>query len=729
MKKHYSFILIFIILIIVFFKEVIVMKSSFLSGDYLVQFYPWSKLYAASIKHFEFPFWTRYFNSGFPLVAEGQVGGFYPFNLVMFFLLPFEVAYNYSIILHFVLAGVFTYMYARKIGSDQWGGTLSALTFCFGSAYAGCFYNTVTMKTLIWFPLVLFLFEKYFDRKRIQYLIFSGLIIGIQFLAGFAQMAFYSLFFYMVYFLYGLRVAQKITFEDLLKFGVVVFISIIVFYPQLILSWQLMQLSNRSNASLGFALWGSFSPLNLLGVYFPYTVIKGTTFYIGVLTIVFLINAVINVKQEIRVRPIFLIFLLSFFLALGVFNPFYVFLLKLTGLYIFRNPSKLLFFGMFSASVMAGWGFTRLCNFESHVAKNKTIRLFSVVTFIMLGVLLSLNIIFTLMKDAFLSMGKWYASHYIYGKAYHRYDISVYFDKVNDFYQQIVAHSSLNNVFTIASLLLCFSALLLVRYAVSTKETKSWLKYVSMAFITIDLYLFSFYGTGFRGNMQPYTKIAYTHQNILRILKDDKGMYRIVPFDLTDGRMPWWVRPNANILVGVESIASYTPLVESNYNNALSGLEVVDCSLGLVSPSEEAVVNKLQLLRLLNVKYIVTARDLRFDFLEKLISEDSVSLYKLKNYFPRVFFSKEVDKQMEVDSEQRLRLVKYTDGFIKIALKTDKDGYVILSERYYSGWSVYVDGKKSMLIKAHDLIQAVKVNKGDHQILFKYEPVFFGSAS
>ena len=91
-KQHKGFFLFFAFTISLFMGKQIIMQESMLRGDFLMQFYPWMKVYAQSIKDFSFPFWCRYFHSGFPLMAEGQIGGFYPLNILIFFLLPFKIA-------------------------------------------------------------------------------------------------------------------------------------------------------------------------------------------------------------------------------------------------------------------------------------------------------------------------------------------------------------------------------------------------------------------------------------------------------------------------------------------------------------------------------------------------------------------------------------------------------------------------------------------------------------
>ncbi|MCK4852281.1 MAG: hypothetical protein KAS86_04120, partial [Candidatus Omnitrophica bacterium] len=235
MRKHTGFIIFFTLLILIFFWKLISMKGAFLGGDYAAQFYPWSRTYSAAIQDFRFPYWTRWFHSGFPLMAEGQVGGFYPLNMLFFFFLPFRIAYNYIVVFHFVLAGVFTYMFARKTGACQWGGALATLLFCFGSAYAGCFYNTVMVKTLVWVPLVLLLFEKYFENRKARYVIGAGVVLGIQLLAGFVQMAFYSALFYLVYFIYGLMTRKDMRIRDILILAAGLSAAGIIFYPQFVL--------------------------------------------------------------------------------------------------------------------------------------------------------------------------------------------------------------------------------------------------------------------------------------------------------------------------------------------------------------------------------------------------------------------------------------------------------------------------------------------------------------
>lgn len=722
MKKHLGFIIFFAAIIFIFLYKLIFMKTTFLYGDNLEQFYPWSKIYSEAIKNFSFPFWIRYVNSGFPLMAEGQIGGFYPLNIIIFFLLPFNISYNYSVILHFVLAGVFTYIYARKIGADQWGGALSVLVFCFGSSYAGCFYNIITLRTLIWFPLGLFIIEKYFDASKLRYYFYLGIILGMQLLAGFTQMAIYSSLFYMIYFFYGLWVRNNLKLNDIIKIGIAFFIAAILFLPQFILSFKMANLSTRTQGSLGFSLWGSFNPINLVSLCFPSVIFYGSQFYIGIFSLIFLISSIYALKKEHKLRPLTAILFTAIFFALGAYNPLYVLLLKITHFYSFRNPAKFIFFADFAASVLAGAGFTYFFKLKNIDTRNRILNASSRLIGIMLSIFILAKIVIYILKDKIIDIGNWYVTHYIFGKDYHRHGFELYLYKVRFFYGRIIESTSLSNVFILSSLLLCILVLIFIRRMIEKRELNAAWKKSIVILIFIDLFIFSFYGVGFRGNMQPFGYLKPTHNKILQVLQSDESLFRILPYWYENGNMPWWLRPCANMLVELDSIASYSPLVQRSYKDEVGPLEVVDASLGVLYPPPDVIKEKYNLLMLLNVKYIISAHPLNFDFLEKILLEDEISLYKVKNYLPRAFFVSSLNAKADLNQEAQINIIKYSDGYIEIEAVCLIDGFVVFSENYYPGWDVYVDGLKKENIKFKNLIQAVAVDRGKHKVIFKYKP-------
>ena len=143
-KTYFPFVL--LVLVVALFWDVFFMRTTLYMGDYAQQFYPWLSFYSENIKNLQLPLWTRHVQSGFPIFAEGQTGMLYPLNLVFFFILPFKIAYNYSFLFHYFLAGLFMYLYCRKIKMDIWGSSIAAGLLCLSTVYAGSFIN-VTEKS------------------------------------------------------------------------------------------------------------------------------------------------------------------------------------------------------------------------------------------------------------------------------------------------------------------------------------------------------------------------------------------------------------------------------------------------------------------------------------------------------------------------------------------------------------------------------------------------------
>ena len=718
MKKHLGFIIFFSVISVFFLRGLISLRAGFVEGDYAVQFYPWSLIYCEAIKSMQFPYWTRFVQCGFPLMAEGQIGGFYPLNMLFYFLLPFTVAYNYIVILHFFMAGFFTYLYARKIGTCQWGGAVAALIFCFGSAYAGCAINIATVKTLTWFPLILYFFERYFYGKSKRLAALIGVLVGMQLLAGAVQVAVYSVVFCGIYFFYGLAIRKDLTIRDAVAMMIILGIAGVVFLPQYLISSELAGYSNRAEASLGFALWGSFPPLNFMSAVFPYWISRGARFYVSIFGMLFLIKAFLEAKLTKRTYPLFLMVFLSFFLALGKYNPVYVLGVKFLGLYSFRNPSKFILFGVFAVSVLAGIGFTGMFKEGWNKQKKTAIKFFTILIVLITGLFSVAKLALTVFKKELLRVGEWYVTNYVHGKYFHRKSLPEYIDGVKGVYDGLVNNAALTEPFILTSVILCAIAVITGVYLLKKRQLRPEFKGVFIALIFFDLAIFSLYGTGFRGNIKDFGNLDPRCRTIFNIVSEDKDTFRILPYGLFSAKMPNWAIPSTNAVYGIDNAAIYTPLANEYYRKELEVLEIVDNALGVRAPEESSLDETVDLIKILNVKYIVSVEYLEKDFLRFLASEDGVYLYEVEGYFPRAFVSKKPVPGSE-DRSVKVKVVSYTAGHARFRVVMPYDGFLVFSENRYPGWKVYVDGEESATVP-FSVIQAVKVGRGEHKIEFQY---------
>lgn len=62
---------------------------------------------------------------------------------------------------------------------------------------------------------------------------------------------------------------------------------------------------------------------------------------------------------------------------------------------------------------------------------------------------------------------------------------------------------------------------------------------------------------------------------------------------------------------------------------------------------------------------------------------------------------------------------------IEMDTVSDQNGYLLLNETYYPGWSAFVDGEESTVYRANYDFKAVALPSGSHRVRFVFRPVSF----
>jgi uncharacterized membrane protein YfhO len=65
--------------------------------------------------------------------------------------------------------------------------------------------------------------------------------------------------------------------------------------------------------------------------------------------------------------------------------------------------------------------------------------------------------------------------------------------------------------------------------------------------------------------------------------------------------------------------------------------------------------------------------------------------------------------------------VSYSNNEIKLETSTSAPGYLVLSEVYYPGWKVEVDGRPAGLKRANYAFRAVFLPSGEHHVRFHFQ--------
>ncbi|MGQ9651975.1 MAG: hypothetical protein ACUVXJ_17875 [Phycisphaerae bacterium] len=125
-----------------------------LIGDMLYENYAWKTLLRRCLAEGEWPLWNPYAFCGHPLYATGQASTFYPLNII-FILAPLPQAYVVYTVLHLWLAGVFQYLFLRRIGVIPFGCAVGGVAFMMCGFLAMQLIWPMLIGSAIWLPLML----------------------------------------------------------------------------------------------------------------------------------------------------------------------------------------------------------------------------------------------------------------------------------------------------------------------------------------------------------------------------------------------------------------------------------------------------------------------------------------------------------------------------------------------------------------------------------------------
>lgn len=163
--------------------------GGFVGGDTYPYFMPQKTVVADAFERGQLPLWHNLTSLGYPLHAESQAGVFYPTNQLLYRLFDINTAYNISILLHYWLAFVFAWRFARCQRLSMSSAVLAAVIFVYG-----WFPTRVSLEWSIiggvFFPLTLWRCHVLLESPTRRNFAILAICHGIHLLAGHFALAF-----------------------------------------------------------------------------------------------------------------------------------------------------------------------------------------------------------------------------------------------------------------------------------------------------------------------------------------------------------------------------------------------------------------------------------------------------------------------------------------------------------------------------------------------------------
>lgn len=714
-------------------------------GDALHAFYPIKAVISERLKNGEFPLWLPEASCGYPLFASG-FHDVISLSGLLLFLVNLPLAHNLLFVLQLFLAGTFMYFYLRTIKVGFWGALVSAVAFMLNFLFMSYLLFEHIVGAMLWLPLICLLLEKFRSEGKYVYLCSAGLFMGFAILNGSIQSMLYVFLAISIYFAYYAYCAARNTkdvrplLRGALFFFLMALIGLGVASVKLIPTFEFFLGWNQRSGGFDLGTWLTIlwkKPLviplfsgfvfpDLIGSHRALDVAKlfgdmggreamsGEVFkaYIGIFPLIFALVAVFYRRCEktklfiwMSVVPILLI----------LFTPLYLFL-YFRGFVIY----------IFAASVLAGLGIDWLINSENRGTAIQRIskKLMWLLT-VGFAALVIGNVFLYVFSDKLLTAGHDFMRARIANAGWFNYDVDWQLSKVDN----MLAHYSIfNHRMYLPFLMGALSLVLLWAFGRGKIGTIVFMPVVILI-IFLDLARL-----GWDYIPVVDSSIVFPETESVKSLKQDEGLFRVAS---TWNKMkdPPVFPPNTLLPYGISDIKAYASLI----------------------PQQGFMEEKFY--DLLNVKYVLVAPATQMPQEKyRLVFDKDIWIYENTEVLPRAYMvhqAKSVETEEQALAEMRkntfdprecavlicagelrhsgvpmsgrsaVKITRYEHTEVEVDVDTMNSGFLVLSDRYYPGWEVFVDGIKSEMYIANYIFRAVRVGEGRHRVVFRFSPFLF----
>ena len=154
-------------------------------------YYPYFKWIDEVWASGEIPLWNPYCDFGYPVVADGSSSVFYPGKLIFFLrFLDYPIRYGWYLSLHVLLAVFGGYTFARRLGADRLGATLSGFAYGFGGSVLFQVCNVIYLVSAAWLPFGLAAIWSMSKCSKAKHPIAAAVVAALMILGGDPQMAY-----------------------------------------------------------------------------------------------------------------------------------------------------------------------------------------------------------------------------------------------------------------------------------------------------------------------------------------------------------------------------------------------------------------------------------------------------------------------------------------------------------------------------------------------------------
>ena len=326
-----------------------------------------------------------------PMFLQAHLHLFYPLNLLLLGLaergehIP-HLVLQYHHLLHYAMAGAFTYAFARTLGLERFAASVSGIAFMFSGFMLAHVSHWTMIDTTVWLPAILTCLVRADLTERPRWGVLGGLALGVAFLAGHPQL-FYHVALATVALGLTLVARRAAAGKPWRRLTTILLLAPVVALGvaaiQLVPSWEIALASHRAGLGYDWKTTGSLLPAYLVQALLPWGLFtitnwrdSGSEYYLypGVLPLILVIHASMR-RWDWRVAFHAGLGFVAVLLALGdhygLYRPAYD---LLPGLTLFRIPARFVGLAGFALAILAGIGAEALVTGPSPTALARGVR-------------------------------------------------------------------------------------------------------------------------------------------------------------------------------------------------------------------------------------------------------------------------------------------------------------------------------------------------------------------
>jgi hypothetical protein len=743
-------------------------------GTPLLQFIPWWDYAWDVLSAGHLPLWNPYVGMGAPLMANYQSALFYPLTWLYFLLGGLGgaewMAWGQapSVAVHLAWSGLGMALLARRLGLGGLAQAVAGLSYGLSGYLVSRAGFLSINAAAAWMPWVLLCLTAVIEAEepgaKRRSFIFLTICLALQLLSGHAQTTWYT------WLLAGLwaafrwavlwRAGQKRrVWDTAIRSALAVVLALGLAAVQLLPTAEYLAQSQRSTAvDFDYALNYSFWPWHLLtflapglfgspvtGDYWGFANYWEDAVYIGVLPLLLALGSLMaGLRRRPASQPVapglqpgltwfwWAIFGISLILALGSFTPLYPWLYRhIPTFSLFQAPARWMLWAVFALSVLAAIGAERWRRPEKRAlywTRLGTAGAFSILLGAGLGWLLLGEVSPTFVRATAL-LGFWCLGAGV---------LSLLAPPASP--AQPVAD---------------------VPATPSGRPYPlAWWRTAVVLWILLDL-LAAGWGLNPGGPLALYGP-SQTGESIRalagggRLFIPEQQEYwlkyvRFLRFDTFYPGEDWQdlravQMPNANMLDSLAGVNNFDPLVPGRFNDWLVMLgqtspEIYDWFLRLM---DVGVIETLQRDQPYGVQFSPLEGGMRVRWVpcQWVVSGEEEARQRMLSgeidFDVQVVIEAPEDETLRgpscasppqtalTASQQPSLAAQYSDpGRLVIDLDAPGAGWLVLSDVWYPGWRAWVDGHPATILRANFLFRAVKVEPGDRQVVFAFQPLSF----